>query len=143
LRGLVSIPEIGQVDDLERDLIFIGMVAIIDPPRAEVKAAIQTCQTAGIRPLMITGDHPLTARQIAHQLGISADDRLLTGQALDNLTPSELAKAVDEVAVYARVAPEHKLTIIEALQQHGHIVAMTGDGVNDAPALKRADIGVA
>ncbi len=143
LRGLATIPAPGQVEAIEHELIFIGMVAMIDPPRSEVKAAIQICQTAGIRPLMITGDHPLTARQIAQQLGISTDDRLLTGRELDNLTIAELEDVVGEVAVYARVAPAHKLNIVEALQRRGQIVAMTGDGVNDAPALKRADIGVA
>ncbi|MCX6049108.1 MAG: cation-translocating P-type ATPase [Chloroflexi bacterium] len=143
LRGLASLPDAGQVEPLERNLIFIGMIAMIDPPRREVKAAIQICQTAGIRPLMITGDHPLTARQIAQQLGISTDEPLLTGRELDNLTIAELEDVVGDVAVYARVAPVHKLNIVEALQQRGQIVAMTGDGVNDAPALKRADIGVA
>lgn len=143
LRGLTTAPTHVQIAELERDLIFIGMIAIIDPPRTEVKAAIELCQTAGIRPIMITGDHPLTARQIAQQLGISTDDQLLTGRELDGLVTDELEQMVEKIAVYARVTPEHKLNIIEAFQKRGHIVAMTGDGVNDAPALKRADIGVA
>ena len=129
--------------DLEQDLTFIGMTAMIDPPRAEVKAAVQTCQSAGMRTLMITGDHPLTARHIADQLGIDSDGGLLTGQELDQLSADELDGVVEKVSVYARVSPEHKLNIVEALQKRGHIVAMTGDGVNDAPALKKADIGVA
>ena len=143
LRTQATPPDVSQAEAVERDMIFVGMLGIIDPPRAEVKAAIQTCQQAGIRPLMITGDHPLTARHIAQQLGISANDQLLTGQELNTLSKAELEKAVDQVAVYARVSPEHKLTIVEALQKQGQVVAMTGDGVNDAPALKRADIGVA
>jgi Ca2+-transporting ATPase len=104
---------------------------------------VETCQAAGIRPVMITGDHPLTARHIASQLGIAADERFLTGQELDHLSTADLEKVIDEVSVYARVSPEHKLNLIEVFQNRGHIVAMTGDGVNDAPALKKADIGVA
>jgi Ca2+-transporting ATPase len=116
---------------------------MIDPARPEVKAAVQTCQMAGIKPLMITGDHPLTAQTIAHDLGITTNGRILTGQELARMSAEELTNVVDEVAVYARVTPEHKLNIVQALQRRGHIVAMTGDGVNDAPALKQADIGVA
>lgn len=127
----------------EQDLIFIGMVGIIDPARPEVKDAVLTCEKAGIRPVMITGDHPLTARYIASQLGISNDSLMLTGQDLDQLSPKELENLVEQVSVYARVSPQHKLDIVQALQNRGHIVAMTGDGVNDAPALKKADIGVA
>ncbi|MBE9126018.1 MULTISPECIES: cation-translocating P-type ATPase [unclassified Coleofasciculus] len=130
-------------DTLEQDLVFVGMIGIIDPPRSEVKDAVQTCLKAGIRPVMITGDHPLTARHIASELGISTDSYMLTGQDLDQLSVSELEKLVEEVSVYARVSPQHKLEIVQALQNRGHIVAMTGDGVNDAPALKKADIGVA
>jgi Ca2+-transporting ATPase len=130
-------------NSLEQDLCFIGMVGISDPPRPEVKDAVATCKAAGIRPIMITGDHPKTARQIAHELGIVASERFLTGQDLDRLSAQELQEAVMETAVYARVSPEHKLKIVEALQNQGQIVAMTGDGVNDAPALKKADIGVA
>ncbi len=127
----------------EQDLIFIGMAGIIDPARPEVKDAVLTCEKAGIRPVMITGDHPLTARYIASELGISKDSLMLTGQDLEQLSPQELENMVEQVSVYARVSPQHKLDIVQALQNRGHIVAMTGDGVNDAPALKKADIGVA
>ena len=130
-------------DELERDLTMIGLVGMIDPPRPEVKAAVATARAAGIRPIMITGDHPLTARFIAYDLGISDNGRVKTGQMLDAMTPEELAAVVDEVSIYARVTPAHKLQIVETLQRKGHIVAMTGDGVNDSPALKRSDIGVA
>jgi P-type Ca2+ transporter type 2C len=128
---------------LEQDLVFIGMVGMSDPPRPEVKDAVAICKAAGIRPVMITGDHPKTARQVACELGMVAGGRFLTGQDLDRLTVEELEEAVMETAVYARVSPEHKLKIVEALQNQEQIVAMTGDGVNDAPALKKADIGVA
>ena len=127
----------------EQDLIFIGMLGIIDPARPEVKNAVLTCEKAGIRPVMITGDHPLTARYIASELGIPNNSLMLTGQDLEQLSPQELENMVEQVSVYARVSPQHKLDIVQALQNRGHIVAMTGDGVNDAPALKKADIGVA
>ena len=128
---------------LERDLILVGLFGMIDPPRPEVRAAVLECRSAGIRPVMITGDHPLTARHIAQQVGITGNDRFLTGQELDRLSVEELAEATREVSVFARVSPEHKLKLIDAFQQQGNIVSMTGDGVNDAPALKKADIGVA
>ncbi len=130
-------------DDPESALTFLGLVGIIDPPRSEVRDAVATCRRAGIRPVMITGDHPLTAVAIAADLGITSDDRVLVGAELDGLDDSGFAAAVSEVSVFARVSPEHKLRIVEALQQQHQVVAMTGDGVNDAPALKRADIGVA
>ncbi len=128
---------------LEADLTFIGLTGMIDPPRPEVKTAVATCKSAGIRPMMITGDHPLTARFIAHDLGISDNLRVKTGQDLSRMSPQELAEVVREVSVYARVTPEHKLRIVEALQNQGQVVAMTGDGVNDSPALRKADIGIA
>ena len=128
---------------LESDLIFLGLFGMIDPPRPEVKSAVQTCRAAGIRPVMITGDHPLTARFIAYELGISPDGEVRTGEELNKMTAGELAETVDRVSVFARVSPEHKLRIVEALQANGQVTAMTGDGVNDAPALKKADIGVA
>ena len=129
---------------IEHDLTFIGLVGMIDPPREEVEVAVEMCQTAGIRPVMITGDHPLTARRIARQLGIAdGEKRVVTGKELAHCSREKLTELVGETAVYARVSPEDKLDIIEALQERGEIVAMTGDGVNDAPALKKADIGVA
>ena len=134
--------ESGQ--ELEHDLIFVGTVGIFDPPRTEVAQAIAEANRAGIRAVMITGDHPETALRVAQDLGLAeAGARTLSGRELDKLSPEQLRAEVDEVSVYARVAPEHKLQIIQAFQANGHVIAMTGDGVNDAPALKRADIGVA
>jgi P-type Ca2+ transporter type 2C len=130
-------------EELERGLTIIGLVGMIDPPRPEVKSAVATAKQAGIRPIMITGDHPLTARFIAYDLGISDNGRVKTGLMLDAMSDEELAEVVDEVSIYARVTPANKLEIVETLQKKGHIVAMTGDGVNDSPALKKADIGVA
>lgn len=134
-----------QSDVIESDLIWAGLVGIIDPPRTEVRDSVAEAHRAGIRTVMITGDHPLTAARIASDLGIIAKDgKALTGDQLDALkTQEEFDKATSEVSVYARVAPEHKLKIVESLQRQGNIAAMTGDGVNDAPAVKSADIGVA
>jgi Ca2+-transporting ATPase len=128
-----------------KGLIFLGLQGMIDPPREEAIKAVGKCKTAGIRSVMITGDHVITAKAIAHQLGIisSGKDGALTGQELARMSDEELYEAVGKVSVYARVAPEHKLRIAQQLQKRGHIVAMTGDGVNDAPALKAADIGIA
>lgn len=135
---------IPQEDDLlEREAVFVGMIAMMDPPRPEVKHSVDRAKSAGIRPIMITGDHPLTAVQIAKDLDITENDNYITGQELAEMSAADLSKRVADVSVYARVAPEHKLNIVEALQGQDEIVAMTGDGVNDAPALKRADIGVA
>jgi Ca2+-transporting ATPase len=128
---------------VERELVFAGLIGMIDPPREETKDAVARARAAGIRPVMITGDHPLTATVIARELGLADTGRTMTGAELDGLSDEALDAAVPEVAVYARVNPSHKLRIVEALQRRRSIVAMTGDGVNDAPALKRADIGVA
>jgi Ca2+-transporting ATPase len=128
---------------LERELVFAGLIGIIDPPRAEARDAVERAKRAGIRPIMITGDHPRTATVIARELGIATDGRTVTGADLERLTPEAAAHTVEEVSVFARVNPEHKLRIVDALKRTGAVVAMTGDGVNDAPALKKADIGVA
>jgi Ca2+-transporting ATPase len=133
-----------DLKDVERDLIFLGLFGMMDPPRPEVKAAVARCREAGITPVMITGDHRITAEAIATDLGIKkAEDRILTGSELESMTVDALVPAASRVSVYARVSPEHKVRIIEALKRRGEIVAMTGDGVNDAPALRMADIGVA
>ena len=128
---------------VEQELLFIGLIGMIDPPRDEARSAVERARSAGIRPLMITGDHPKTASVIAMELGISQDGRAITGAELERLSDEQLAQTVREVSVFARVHPEHKLRIVKALQHAGEIVAMTGDGVNDAPALKTANIGVA
>jgi Ca2+-transporting ATPase len=141
-RTLDKVSSDDSQDELENGLIFVGMVSMKDPARPEVKEAVRLCSEAGIRPVMITGDHPLTAGKIAAELGISENGRILTGQDLDNLNAQELMEIVSEVDVYARVSPENKLNIVKALEDQGEIVAMTGDGVNDAPALNAADIGV-
>ena len=130
-------------EPVEQDLIFIGMVGMIDPARPEVRDAVREAREAGIRTVMITGDHPLTAAYIAADLGIAERGKTLTGRDLDGMSVEGLETVVEEAPVYARVSPEHKLKLVQALQDRGHIVAMTGDGVNDAPALRKAEIGVA
>lgn len=130
-------------EDSENGLVFLGLVGMIDPPRAEVKKSVETCFRAGMRPIMITGDHKATAVAIARQLGILTDDlEAISGAELDRIPDEVFYDTVDRYAVYARVSPEHKVRIVEAWQRRGKIVSMTGDGVNDAPSLKRADIGV-
>ena len=133
----------GFDDTLEHELVFAGLIGMIDPPRAEAKDAVARAKAAGIRPIMITGDHPVTAAVIATELGIASERRALAGAELEKMSDEALRRSVQEVSVFARVNPEHKLRIVKALQADGFIVAMTGDGVNDAPALKTADIGVA
>lgn len=130
-------------EGIEQDLVFLGLIGMIDPPRTEAAEAVALAQAAGIRPLMITGDHPVTAAVIAAELGVARDGRAVSGAEIERMSDAMLAEFVKETAVYARVNPDHKLRIVKALQRHGAIVAMTGDGVNDAPALKTADIGVA
>jgi Ca2+-transporting ATPase len=132
-----------EYEKAEDEIIFVGLIGIIDPPRKEVKDAVALCLKAGIRPIMITGDHPLTALAIAKELGVTKSDKFAIGTDIEHASSEELAEIVNKVSVFARVSPEHKLRIVQALQDHGNIVAMTGDGVNDAPALKKADIGVA
>lgn len=130
--------------DYEQDLIFGGLIGMMDPPRPEVQRAVKKCHHAGIRPIMITGDHPETAMAVGRELHIAQEnDRAMTGLELDQLSDSDLAKELDHIAIFARVSAEHKLRIVKALKAQGHIVAMTGDGVNDAPAVKAADIGIA
>jgi Ca2+-transporting ATPase len=139
-----SAVEDNEIDErMERDLVFAGLVGMIDPPRDEARDAVSRAKRAGIRSIMITGDHPKTASVIAMNLGIAGEDPAITGADLERATDDALAQMVKDVSVYARVNPEHKLRIVKALQRQGAVVAMTGDGVNDAPALKMADIGVA
>ena len=129
--------------DAERDMSFVGLVGMIDPPRPEAKASIERCEQAGIKVVLITGDHPSTAQAVARELGLLKAGRAMTGVELDAMSDGELEREVEQIEVYARVSPAHKLRVVSALQRLGHVAAMTGDGVNDAPALKKADIGIA
>ena len=145
-RTFEAIPDELPPEKIERNLILLGLIGIVDPPRTEATRAVGVALHAGIRPIMITGDHKLTAQAIARQLGIiqnGSDSIALSGAELDQLTPEQLQETVKNISVFARVSPEHKLRVVEALQKNDQIVAMTGDGVNDAPALKQANIGVA
>jgi P-type Ca2+ transporter type 2C len=144
LKPLAQVPEESALEDTERNLTWLGLVGIVDAARPEAKLAVERCRQAGIRPVMITGDHQLTAMAIAQEIGIAqAGDLVLSGQQLAQFSAQDLEEQVEKVSVYARVAPEHKLQIVQALQRRHAFVAMTGDGVNDAPALKQADIGIA
>jgi len=133
-----------NIDNVEKNLIFVGLVGMIDPPRDEVKEAIEQCQEAGIRVMIITGDHAITTKAIAQQIGLFKEgDIVLTGDDVEKMSDTELEKKIEKVRIIARALPIQKSRIVDALQKRGHIVAMTGDGVNDAPALKKADIGIA
>ncbi|HOG19769.1 MAG TPA: HAD-IC family P-type ATPase, partial [Salinivirgaceae bacterium] len=143
-KEIESVPTDISAETVENSLIFVGLMGMIDPARPEVIEAVKKCETAGIKPVMITGDHKITAVAIADEIGIYKEgDKSATGVMLQEMTDEELSRDVESFSVYARVAPEHKVRIVKAWQSHGNIVAMTGDGVNDAPALKQADIGVA
>lgn len=143
-KELDNIPNKDDIKELEKDLVFLGMCGMIDPPRLEVKDAVEKCKSAGIRTVMITGDHKITATAIAKELGILKDEKeAITGSELEKMSDEELRKNVKKYSVYARVSPEHKVRIVKAWQSYGEVVAMTGDGVNDAPALKTSNIGCA
>jgi Ca2+-transporting ATPase len=143
-RLLAQLPREINEATVEKDLHFAGLVGMIDPPREEIRAAVAECKTAGIQPVMITGDHRETAAAIAREIGLlSKGGLVVTGSELGRMDPEELADKVEKIRVYARVSPEQKLSIVKALQKKGHFVAMTGDGVNDAPSLKKANIGIA
>ena len=140
--AIASKPNV-TLEDAQTGMTFLGLVGMIDPPRPEAKSAIIICEQAGIRPVMITGDHPVTAQAVARELGLLKTGRVVTGGELEEMQDEQLQHEVETIDVYARVSPAHKLRVVTALQANGHIVAMTGDGVNDAPALKKADIGIA
>ena len=143
-KELDHMPSDEEMKNIESDLIYVGMVGMIDPPREEAKVAVEKCKTAGIKTVMITGDHKITATAIAKSLGILENEsEAITGAELEEMSDEDLAKNIRKYSVYARVSPEHKVRIVRAWQKNGEIVAMTGDGVNDAPALKKADIGCA
>ncbi|MBM3182495.1 MAG: cation-translocating P-type ATPase [Chloroflexi bacterium] len=135
--------DVAKTGAQESDMVFVGLVGMIDPPREEVRDAVKVCDEAGIKSVMITGDHKLTAVAIAKELGLLKNGMAITGAELDDMSDEELEALVEKIEVYARVSPVHKLRVVEALAKRGHVVAMTGDGINDAPALKKADIGVA
>jgi len=139
----IAVKPEATLENAERDMTFLGLVGMIDPPRPEAKAAIDKCEQAGIKVVMITGDHPVTAQAVARELGILTRGRVVTGAELEAISDEALEAEAEQIDVYARVSPAHKLRVVKALQKRRHIVAMTGDGVNDAPALKKADIGVA
>jgi Ca2+-transporting ATPase len=144
MRRLDAVPKDPTPEESERELTFLGLAGMVDPARPEAKRAVGLCLQAGIRPMMITGDHPMTAAAIAGDLEISREgSRLVTGAQLKEMSDLQLAEGIDRISVFARVSPEDKIKIVQALQARGQVVAMTGDGVNDAPALKGADIGVA
>ncbi len=140
--GIASKPD-AEIKTAQHDMTFLGLAGMIDPPRPEAKQAIVVCEQAGIRPVMITGDHPVTAEAVARELGLLKRGRVVTGAELDGISDEDFKREVEDIEVYARVSPAHKLRVVTALQANEHIVAMTGDGVNDAPALKKADIGIA
>jgi len=140
---VLAADEPAEGEQLERDMVYVGIMGLLDPPRAEVTAAIAECHRAGIHVAMVTGDHALTARAVGTEIGLLEGRRVVTGSEIEAMSDDELYEIAEDVRIYARVDPEHKLRIVDALKRRGHIVAMTGDGVNDAPALKKADIGVA
>ncbi|HZM96357.1 MAG TPA: cation-translocating P-type ATPase [Vicinamibacterales bacterium] len=132
-----------SIEDAEREMTLLGLVGMMDPPRAEAKAAVEVCSNAGIRAVMITGDHPLTAGAVAREIGVLDGQRVVSGRDLEGMSDAELQRSVSDIAVYARVSPADKLRVVDAWQKKGDVVAMTGDGINDAPALKKADVGIA
>src|SRR4030095_10866922 len=139
----ISRKSAASLADAEQHMTFLGLVGIMDPPPAEAKSAVHTCLNAGITPVMITGDHPVTARAVATELGILTTGKVVIGRELEAMSDEVLERQVPEISVYARVSPADKLRVVSAWQKRGEVVAMTGDGVNDAPALKKADVGIA